>query len=110
MLSRERNPMNTQLSLSGQDDVYSDGTNAGANSRLQQCTFRITVEHSPTALARVFGLLSTLAIVPAASRSTRVNDRTIDISLEFHDIPSSAADRLGRKINQLTEMIAIETA
>lgn len=90
------------------EDVYSVQTYRVSNPEntvLKRWSVRVSVERSPLSLSRVFGLLATLNTVPASIRSMGPDDETLEIEIGFTDIAAETADRLCRKVQQLTETI-----
>ncbi len=75
------------------------------NAVLRCWSVRVGVERSPLSLSRVFGLLATLNIVPVSVRSVLSDDETLEIEIGFANIAAATADRLCRKIQQLTETV-----
>ena len=75
------------------------------NAVLRFWSVRVGVERSPLSLPRVFGLLATLNIVPVSVRSVLPDDDTLEIEIGFANIAAATADRLCRKIQQLTETV-----
>ena len=102
--------MHANVKAPTQDGVYSAKTNIGAGSaieRVEHCSIRITAENTPLSLARIYGLLATLMIVPRKSRSVVVGDAVLEVEFVFRDVSFSTIDRFLRKLNQTTEIIAI---
>ena len=75
------------------------------NAVLKRWSVRVGVERSPPSLSRVFGLLATLNIVPVSVRSMLPDDGTLEVEIGFANIAAATADRLCRKIQQLTETV-----
>lgn len=97
-----------RLDLLNVEDVYSANTNASAPAadvRLRKCIFKISAEDSTTSLSRIFGLLCTLSIIPASTKSRRRDNETLELMLIFEDLRMSTADRLERMISRLPETI-----
>jgi hypothetical protein len=99
--------IDTKLDLSDEDDVYA---NLPRDRRLDtdvgHYELVVVSEAAPTALARIFGLLSSLSIVPLSTSSLQC-DNTVSLNLKFNDVDLSTADLLQRKIAQLTETVEI---
>ena len=77
---------------------------------LQTVELQIVCEAVPTALAKIFGVMCTLNIVPDRAASTMTIDNCVTLSLSFVDTQSSIMDMLQRKISQLTETVTISSA
>ena len=58
-------------------------------------------------LARIFGLLSGMSVIPESVTCTAVDLDRIDTSIRFEISNSTAADMCTRKIRQLTETIDV---
>lgn len=80
-------------------------TEISAETLLDNWSISVIVEKSPLSLARVYGFLATLNTVPLSTRSTLQGDDAMVINLSFVDIDAITADRICRKVSQLTEMI-----
>lgn len=94
--------------LSGQDDVYNLHPDPGQLGHiLQSVRLIVVLECCPTALARVFGLLSTFFLVPKASTIVRSNEQAVTMEMEFQGIEAHRIGLLGRKLQQLTETIEV---
>lgn len=90
------------------EDVYGVRTYRVLDSDdavLKCWSVRVGVERSPLSLSRVFGLLATLDIVPVSVRSVLPDDETLELEIGFANIAAATADRLCRKLQQLTETI-----
>ena len=90
------------------EDVYGVRTYRVSDSEdavLKRWSVRVGVERSPLSLARVFGLLASLNTVPVSIRSTLPDDETLELEIGFANIAAATADRLCRKIQQLTETV-----
>lgn len=90
------------------EDVYGVQTyrvSDSENAILRRWSVRVGVERSPLSLSRVFGLLATLNTVPVSVRSVLPDDETLEVEIGFANIAAATADRLCRKIQQLTETI-----
>lgn len=104
--------MSKQTDLTDQADVYSESpqTEAGSpSSSVAMCRLKLSVECSPLALSRVFGLLGTISMVPALSRTTMTDNEIIDVFIEFVDADAHKLDLLCRKLSQLTEIVDFRT-
>ena len=102
--------MNTGADGPQQEDVYSARTYAGTASGsklIEHCSIRVVAENSPLTLARIYGLLATLTIVPSTSRSVVVSVDELAVEFEFCDVPYSSIDRLCRKLAQTSEIVAV---
>lgn len=102
--------MNTGADGPQDEDVYSARTYAGTasdNKLIEHCSIRIAAENSPLTLARIYGLLATLTMVPCASRSVVVSVDELAVEFEFRDVLYSSIDRLCRKLAQTTEIVAV---
>ena len=96
--------MTTPIELSGQDDVYADirrDYQATSDTRLHE--IRVVTDAMPTALARVFGLLATMSVVPFSTSSSVGNDDTVRLSINLRGVDPLTIDLLVRKITQVTE-------
>lgn len=96
--------MGTLIDLSGQDDVYADigrDYQLGADAGIHKV--RVVTDALPTALARIFGLLSTMSIVPFSTTSSVGSDDTVALSINLKGVDPITIDLLVRKITQVTE-------
>lgn len=97
--------MATSLNLSGQDHVYADKPRdylATSDSGLHE--IRVVTDAMPTALARIFGLLATMSLVPFSTSSSVSSDDTVSLSIKLRSVDPSTIDLLVRKISQVTEI------
>lgn len=102
--------MSTHIDLTGQDDVYSATPHSRddkTGSPAGRYAIRLTIEQSPMALSRVFGLIGTVSMVPSRSRTSKYDD-VIDVFLELKSDDARKLDRLCRKLNQLTETVSLQ--
>lgn len=67
---------------------------------------RVLLEHGPSALSRVFDLLCTLQLVPAAISALAGAD-AIRLDLAFEAAPPERLDLLQRKLAQLVECLGV---
>ena len=96
------------IDLSDEDDVYANILyDSGSKFETSHYEIQVVSEAAPTSLARIFGLLSSLSIVPLSSSSSSHSDCTVNLNLHFGGVDSSTIDLLLRKISQLTETVAI---
>lgn len=103
--------MSTHIDLTSQADVYSDtrrSTDDTTGSSAGRYSIRLTIEHSPMALSRVFGLIGTVSMVPALSRTSREDNDVINVFLEFPGTDPHKLDLLCRKLNQLTDTVSLQ--
>lgn len=103
--------MSTYNDLTSQADVYSHTPQSKAEKNdfsADRYAIRLTIECSPMALSRVFGLIGTVSMVPALSQTSREADEVIDVILEFLGTDPHKLDLLCRKLNQLTETISLQ--
>lgn len=99
--------MSTSIDLSGQDDVYANippDYESTSAARLHE--IQIVSDAMPTVLARVFGLLSTMSIVPLSTSSSLNRDGTIKISIHVTGVDPFVVDRFLRKVSQLIETVS----
>jgi len=102
--------MGKSIDLTGEDDVYASGLTHSDDrpaKTIGDNQIRIVSEATPVALARIFGLLSGMSIVPLSSSSSLCNDGTINLNLHLGDVSRSSSDLLRRKIYQLVETVSI---
>lgn len=103
--------MSTQIDLAGQADVYSETPRIAADRTADpagRCAISLTVEQSPMALCRVFGLIGTVSMVPALSRTSKGDDEIIEVFLEFPGADPHKFNLLCRKLSQLTETVSLQ--
>ncbi|MEX0827984.1 MAG: hypothetical protein WD005_03425 [Haliea sp.] len=103
--------MSAHIDLTSQADVYSDApqsTTGKTGSTTGRYAIRLTVEHSPMALSRVFGLIGSVSMVPALSRTSKEGDEVIDVFLEIMSADAHKLDLLCRKLHQLTETVSLQ--
>lgn len=106
--------MSTQIDLTGQADVYSETPRTTTDKTAGPAghyAISVTVEYSPMALSRVFGLIGMVSMVPALSRISHISkgdDEIIDVFLEFSSAHPHKFDLLCRKLNQLTETVSLQ--
>ena len=72
---------------------------------LGRYTVALSVECSPMTLSRVYGLIGTISMVPALSRTTTNDDGIIDVVIEFSNPDARKFELLCRKLSQLTETV-----
>lgn len=90
-------------------DVYADESADGRPSAwLPEAGITLMLERTPAALARVYALLCTVDLVPAASCSASCGEDVIRLDLAFESVPGSRFDRLLRKLAQLTECLELD--
>ena len=92
------------------EDVYSPSAYSPSDSGarlLAEWQLQVRLEYSPLSLARLYGLLGTLHVVPSNSHTAVRDGETIDVFLQFRPITNSMADRFRRKVDQLTEAISV---
>ena len=100
--------MSSSIDLSGQDDVYANirrDYESNVDSGLHE--IRVISDAMPTALARIFGLLSTMSVIPLSSTSSINGDGTINLAIQLVGVTPSTIDLLQRKIYQLSETIIV---
>jgi hypothetical protein len=87
--------------------IYSSTTNDSTNeaANFEDWRVGITVDATPLSLSKVYALLTTLNMIPVSAKSTLTRDQVIEIEFLFANINSIMADRLYRKVSQLTETI-----
>jgi hypothetical protein len=96
--------------LTGQEDVYSVHTTGHAIvAELQQVHLVVTLERFPGALARVFALLCLFELIPRSTRTELCAEEVIRVELHFSQLQPDRLDLLVRKLNQLTECLAVQT-
>lgn len=103
--------MSAHLDLTGQADVYSQTPQIATDEAATPGTthsIHLSVEYSPLALTRVFGLIGTVSMVPVLSRTRSRDDEVIDILLEFSEADPRKLDLLCRKLGQLLETINLQ--
>lgn len=103
--------MSTHIDLTSQADVYSETPQSTADQTGSPTicyALRLTIEHSPMALSRVFGLIGSISMVPSLSRTSKEDDKVIDVFLEFMSADAHKLDLLCRKLNQLTETVSLQ--
>ena len=94
--------------LYGEDDVYaSPDSEELPGIELQEFRIQIISEATPVAMARIFGLLSGMSIVPQSTTSALRANGQLAVELFFVRIRPSTTDLLRRKIAQLAETISI---
>jgi len=93
--------------LSGKDDVYSSHQE---HRRVAPTIFKLDIlsDGTPCALGRLFGLFTTINIVPDRVGSDKKTNGEITTSVSVSTTDATAIDLLVRKIAQLTETIAIQ--
>jgi hypothetical protein len=100
--------MSVSIDLSGEDDVYANiHRDIQSTSAVGLHEIRVVSEAIPTALARIFGLLSTMSVVPFSTSSSVGTDNTVRLSIDLRGIDPSTTDLLLRKIHQLTETLTV---
>lgn len=100
--------MDSAIDLSDEDDVYANiRRNIESDFDTRHYELQIVSEAAPTSLPRIFGLLSSLSIVPLSTSSSSRSDSTIDLHLHLVGVDLSTIDLLRRKIAQLTETVMI---
>lgn len=85
------------------------GGSASASVEPGTRTVSVITDATSGALARIFSLLATLALVPVATSSTSSDQDSIDLHLSFAYVAEIRIDRLCRKLLQLTETISVDT-
>jgi len=107
-LTRTRKKVERSIDLSDQDDVYIDeGPISGpAGGHL----IEVTIDDSLMALPRLFGLMPSLLLTPAATESRSLGDGAVLVRLLFERVDNGQIDRLQRKLLQLPETISVEEA
>jgi len=90
------------------------GVPASTGMGLETRTVSVVTAATPSALARIFVLLATLDLVPAATRSA-IRERSanrergaIHLRLSFENVGESRIDLLRRKLFQLTETVRVD--
>ena len=102
--------IDSELDLSDEDDVYADlSRDRRQIPAVADYELLIVSDAVPTALARIFGLLSSLSIVPLSTSSSFQRENTITLTLHFEGVHPSTMDLLQRKISQLTETAEIRS-
>ncbi len=100
--------MRKPIDLSGEEDVYASAPHdRQAKLDTGHHEIRVVSDSTPTALARIYGLLSTMSVVPLSSSSSFNNDGTINSEFHLSGVTPSTIDLLKRKINQLTETVVV---
>jgi hypothetical protein len=100
--------MSTSIDLSGEDDVYANIRRECQSTSVNGLhEIRVVSDAVPTALPRIFGLLSSLSIVPLSTSSSFGTDNTISLSINLRGVDQSTIDLLQRKIYQLTETVEV---
>jgi hypothetical protein len=92
--------------LSEQEDVYSTRSTV-VDYVCADTDLDLTLDASPTSLARVFGLLSTFSVIPAACVVESTDD-TVEVLLRLSNIEMSRLDLLHRNFSRLTEAISVK--
>ncbi|RLA51330.1 MAG: hypothetical protein DRR42_10650 [Gammaproteobacteria bacterium] len=100
--------MNTQIDLSGEEDVYANvQSDSQSDFDTTHHEIRVISDPMPTALARIFGLLSTMSVIPSSSTSSLNADGTIKLKLHLSNVAPLKIDLLRRKICQLTDTVTV---
>ena len=100
--------MSDSIDLSGEEDVYASAPHdSQAKLDTGHHEIRVLSDSTPTALARIFGLLSTMSVVPLSSSSSCNNDGTIKSEFHLGGVTPSTIGLLKRKINQLTDTVTV---
>ncbi len=86
----------------GSEDFYSARSTV-VDFEYADSDFEMTLDACPTALARVFGLLSTFSVVPVANTVESTDDDAVAVHLRLSNIETSRLDLLHRNFSQLTE-------
>lgn len=68
---------------------------------------KLWLDADPTCLSRVFGLLSTMSLIPDACVAHSREDETVEMALRFEKAPGSTIDLLMRKFQQLPQTIEL---
>ena len=84
------------------------GVPASTGMGLETRTVSVVTAATPSALARIFVLLATLDLVPAATRSAIRERGAIHLRLSFENVGESRIDLLRRKLFQLTETVSVD--
>jgi len=108
--NRPSGGMNGTLDLSDQADVYGDirpERSPDTDEESGRYALHLVTDALPTSLARIFGLISTMDMVPESMHSTASADETICLSLTFRNTDPYKSDLLRRKISQLTETLTV---
>ena len=84
------------------------GVPASTGLELETRTVSVVTDATPSALARIFVLLATLDLVPAATRSANPEQGAIHLRLSFENVGESRIDLLRRKLFQLTETVRVD--
>ncbi len=89
-------------------DVYADeSVDGGATARLSAAGITLILDRTPAALARVYGLLCTVDLLPVASCCVYCDDDSVRLDLAFESVSGSRFERLVRKLAQLTECLEV---
>lgn len=100
--------MSVSIDLSGEDGVYANiQRDFQSTSAVGLHEIRVVSEAMPTALARIFGLLSSMSVVPFSTSSSIAIDHTVSLCITLRGIDPSTIDLLLRKITQLTETMTV---
>lgn len=105
--------MSTQIDLTGQTDVYNQTSPITADklaSAEGRQAVNLSIERSPVALSRLFGLIGTVSMVPARSGISTGDGDVIEVELVFADTDLRKFDLLCRKLDQLTETISLRVS
>ncbi len=84
------------------------GLSASKGMGLETRTVSVVTAATPSALARIFVLLATLNLIPAATRSANRERGAIHLRLRFENVGESRIDLLRRKLFQLTETASVD--
>ena len=84
------------------------GVPASTGLGLETRTVSVVTAATPSALARIFVLLATLDLVPAATRSANRKRGDIHLRLSFENVGESRIDLLRRKLFQLAETVRVD--
>ena len=100
--------MRKPIDLSGEEDVYASAPHdRQAKLDTGHHEIRVVSDSTPTALARIFGLLSSLSVVPFSTSSSIAIDHTVSLCITLRGIDPSTIDLLLRKITQLSETLTV---
>ena len=94
--------------VSQPQDVYAERSPlAGVPALLPEAGVTVMLECTSAALARVYALLCTVDLVPAASCAALCGEDAIRLDLAFESVPGSRLEMLVRKLAQLTECLEV---
>ena len=91
---------------SGRPDVYASIEPfefVSASPETATCTVSVVSDATSNVLARIYGLLATLSLVPVTARSSKSTENLIRLQMNFKAVGESRIDLLCRKLLQLTE-------